>query len=494
LAGVEVAQAGRSTSQAIVRKEVKIVSQNQTVEKYERKVTPVERFFTHSPFSIVTMVARIKGHVSAEMLENAVAKVRRRHALLRVRIKGDGDGGQWFTTEGVQEIPIAVVPRKTGDDWIEVHAAASKIPYEFETRPAIRFILVQSPDLSELIILCHHIICDGISLAYLARDLMVHLGDPAREAEVLPAPPAIDLDNLPSDVSQSGLARFFIGRMNRTWAEERVLFDQQDYVTLTRTYWDHYAHEILTVELSEEETSALVARCRKEQVTVNSALTIAFAGAQRFVEGEKAYQAKILVAASLRDRLPNPPREGMGMYAGGVELKFKYHPRKGFWENARRFHKKIEPRFSNKHVFGDVLNWLYLDPTIFEAMSFKKLGGLVPADWPRYEKLSSFGERQDVVLRILQRDNLESLETKHWGTAVTNLGRLDFARRYGALELERLILQPGGGIPLANAHLVLGAVTCAGKLSLVVEYAREAVDAATMEKIRDKAMALLRHE
>ena len=76
-------------------------------------------------------------------------------------------------------------------------AEAAKTPYEFDVRPAIRFILVQSPDVSELIILCHHIICDGMSLAYLARDLLVHLGNPAREVDVSPAPAPIDLDNLP---------------------------------------------------------------------------------------------------------------------------------------------------------------------------------------------------------------------------------------------------------------------------------------------------------
>ena len=103
------------------------------------------------------------------------------------------------------------------------------MPFEFETHPAIRFVLVQSPERSELIILCHHIICDGISLAYLARDLMVHLGEPAREVEVLPAPRPIDLDNLPGDVSQPGLVKFLIGRMNRTWAKEAVFFDQEDY-------------------------------------------------------------------------------------------------------------------------------------------------------------------------------------------------------------------------------------------------------------------------
>jgi NRPS condensation-like uncharacterized protein len=124
-------------------------------------------------------------------------------------------------------------------------------------------------------------------------------------------------------------------------------------------------------------------------------------------------------------------------------------------------------------------------------MNFKKLGRLVPLDSIRYEKLSAFSERKDLVLRILQRDNLESLETKHWGTAVTNLGRMDFPKTYGALELDRLIMQPGGGIPLANANMVLGAVTCSGKLSLIVEYAEQAVDTETMEQVKNKALAFL---
>lgn len=471
-----------------------MISENITLKQHERKATPAERFFTRSPFSIVTMVARIKGYVSAEMLKHAVAQVQKRHALLHVRLKDDQGHTPWFTSAGVQEIPIQIVPRKSEHDWIKIHAAASRIPYEFDTRPAIRFILVQSPDVSELIILCHHIICDGISLAYLARDLMVYLGDPARQVQALPAPVPMTLNNLPDDVSQSWLAKWLIKRMNRKWAQDSVFFDQQDYETLTQAYWDHYNHAILAIELSETETSTLVARCRKENVTVNSALTAAFAGAQGLVEGERPYHAKIVVAANLRDRIPNPPGEGMGMYAGGVELKFKYNHQKSFWENARRFHKTIRPKFTNKDLFGDVLNWLYLDPTLLEAMNFKKLGRLVPLDSARYEKLSAFSRQKDVVMRILERDNLASLETRHWGTAVTNLGRLEFPRTYGALELDRLIMQPGGGIPLSNVNMVLGAVTCSGKLSLIVEYAEQAVDSGTMESIKDQALEYLLHE
>ena len=467
------------------------MSANVEAKKVERKVTSAERFFTRSPFSIVTMVARIKGNVTEVMLKNAVAKIQQRHALLSVRIKDETDHTQWFTSEGVQAIPVEIIPRQSENDWIKIHAEESKIPFEFETRPSIRFILVQSAELSELSILCHHIICDGLSLAYLARDLMVHLGDPSADVEILPAPTPITLDNLPSDVSQSGLVKTVINRMNQKWAEESVFFDQKDYEILTKAYWDNYSHEIFSIELTEEETSALVARSREENITVNSALAAAFAGAQSFVEGEKPYHAQVAVGVSLRDPIPNPVGEGMGYYAGAVEIKFKYNHKKGFWDNARTFHKKIQPKFTNKNLFSDILNWLYLDPTIFEAMHFKKLGGLVPPDSTRYEKLSAFSMKEDVVLKLLQRDKIESLETKHWGVAVTNIGRLDFPKAYGALELDRLIMQPGGAVPLSNVNLVLGAVTCSGKLNLVVEYAEEAVDTATMEKIKDKAMEFL---
>jgi NRPS condensation-like uncharacterized protein len=467
------------------------MSGNLDIMKFERKVTSPERFFSRSPFSIVTMVARIKGNITTGMLNDAVGKVQQQHALLRFCIKEDDNHTQWFSSTGVQPIPVAIVPRHSKDDWIKVHADALKVPFEFETQPAIRFILVHSNDVSELIILCHHIICDGMSLAYLARDLMMQLGDPGEDIELKPAPPAIDLDNLPDDVTQSSIVKYFIKRMNRKWAADREYFDSQDYQVLTKAYWDNYSHAFICIELSEKETSDLVARCRKEKTTVNSALTAAFCGAQSFIEGEDSYHPKVVVAADLREQLPQDPGEGMGMYAGGVELKFKYNHKLTFWENARKFNQKIQPKYTSKNMFSNINNWLYLDQTILDAIPFKELGGLVPPDSPRYEKLSNFHKKEDVVLRILKQDNLDSLEAKLWGTAVTNLGRLDFPSNYGPLELERLILQPGGGFPLANVNLVIGAVTCSGKLSLIVEYAEQTMDPQMVETIKDKAMAYL---
>ena len=73
-------------------------------------VPSIERVFGHSPFSTVTVVARIKGAVTEGMVREAVARVRARHANLRVVLETDSEHNLWFTSEGAQEIEVEAVP------------------------------------------------------------------------------------------------------------------------------------------------------------------------------------------------------------------------------------------------------------------------------------------------------------------------------------------------------------------------------------------------
>jgi len=462
----------------------------QEPQVYKRKITPIERLFRWSPFSIVTVVAQINGHVTEAGLVAAVAKVRQRHPNLRVRMVEDETGTPWFTSEGAGPIPVSVVPQESEDHWQSVLQDAHQVPFKFDEAPAVRFILLQGADQADLVIYCHHILCDGMSLAYLARDLLRHLGDPGLAVELLPNPVPITPETMPEDVSINRLIKFFIKRFNKKWAQEKITFDQEDYENLLEAHRANIHHKTLAVTLSEAETTALVERCRREGLTVNSALAAAFDGAHSIVRGQEIL-SDIGVAANLRDRLRVDPGEVMGFYAGVATLKHPYDADLDFWENARRLHKALVPLFTNKKLFSQFLMWTIMDPAILEAINFKKLGTLVPKDASRFMKLSTYSEKEDVVLSILKRDKMDSLDEKIMGTAVTNLGRLDFPRVYGDLELERLFMQPGGAFPLTNINLVLGAATCSGKLSLVIEYAEEAVDTETLVVIKDVALKFI---
>jgi len=462
-----------------------------TEPKYRRRISPLEAMFLHAPYAIVTMTARIKGTVTVDTLGEAAQKVRARHTNLHLKVEYDDQGDPWFTSHDVQGIPVEVIPRKDDQHWMEVVRQHSLIPFDFEIRPAIRFLLVQASESSELVILCHHLICDGLSLAYLARDLMTVLGDPGAELDILSDPDPIDRDNLPPGVKMNGLVNYFIERINKKWREEKVHFGQEDYQALTEAYWSNFNHQMSLVEFTEEQTTTLVDLCKAEGVTVNSALAIGLAAAQISVQGLQPYHSDITIAGSLRDRLAQPAGEAMGFFVGAVNPKYKYKEGLDFWENVRQFNKKVQPLYTNKNLFKDPLVWSYLDPGILESLSFKMIGGLVEDSSARAEKLNSFSQREDVINSMIQREKMDSFENILIGTAVTNLTRMDFPRKYGELELERLIMNPGGAYPLTFVNILAGAVTCSGKLSLMLEYATERIQAETVSKIKDKLLSLL---
>lgn len=471
-------------------KELKMTNSVET-RNFRRRISPQESMFLHAPYAIVTLMARIRGFISEDTLKIAVNKVQARHTNLRLRVEFDENGDPWFTPRDVEAIPIEVIPREDDQGWLEVIHQQSLKPFDFEVRPAIRFLLVQSPEVSELMIFCHHLICDGLSLAYLSRDLLTVLGDPSIDLEILPDPKPIDQENLPPGVKMNGLVSYFIERINKKWREEKIHFGQEDYEALTEAYWSNFTHRKTLLEFTEDQTTNLAKKCKQAQVTVNSALAVGLVAAQIRVEGSQPYHSNITIAGSLRERLAHPVGEGMGIYAGAVSPKFVYKEKRGFWENVSKFNDKVQPLYTNQNLFKDPLVWNYLDPGILPSLSFKMIGGMVKTTSPQAEKLNSFSSREDVISSMIKREKMDSLENIIVGTAVTNLGRMDFPMEYGDLELERLVMNPGGAFPLVLVNILAGAVTCSGKLSLMLEYSTERIQAGAIERIKKELLALL---
>lgn len=467
------------------------MTQNLTPEPYSRPLTNIERMFMWSPYSIVTLLVRLRGRVNERTLQDAVDKVSLRHPQLRSRIVRDGSD-LMLTTEGAGGPWVQSIPRQSEQHWLRAVEESVRMPFDFGAQPPIRFLLLESSRNTDIVILCHHIICDGLSLVNLARDLLGHLANPALAVEPLPESAPLSEENMPEGVSLNAMEKMGIGRVNSRWEKERMIFDQEDYRSLHRAYWMRFRHRVLTVAWDEEETAALVERCRAHEVAVNTALTMAFVAAQVVVLGAQPFHEKAAVAVDLRERLPQTPGPTMGFYAGLARPRARYESGRGFWENAARLHSTLEGLYDDKHLFEPLLTWCALDPTILEAMPFKRLASVLQPGVPRYARLASFGRRDDTVLSLLKRDEMATLKDIVYGTAVTNLGSVEGPWEQGTLAVERMVLKPGGGFPLANVNLVVGAVTVNDRLSLAIEYVEDNVDTATMEKIRDQALAFLR--
>ena len=55
-------------------------------------------------------------------------------------------------------------------------------------------------------------------------------------------------------------------------------------------------------------------------------------------------------------------------------------------------------------------------------------------------------------------------------------------------------MKPGGAFPLVNVNLLLGAATCGGKLSLVVEFVEDNIEMGAMERVKQETVKFLLNE
>ena len=455
-------------------------------QHFKRKLNQRERVHSKVANSHISMVATILGNVSVDELKRVIKKMQQRHPILNAHLYSEGKE-VYALVDGVLEIPVKVVKRISDDQWRNEIIQQHKIPLDMEKGPLIRFILLYSVEISDLIIFCQHTICDGMSLAYLSRDIIIYLGDPTKKVELLPPPPLVNEDNIPSDIKPSLMMRIFGKSINKKWEKGEVLFNYDDFYALHKAFWKNYTYKAHLYELSKKDTESLVIACRKNGVTVNTALIIAFAIAQNKLNSKSPkYLQNLSFAVNLRDLLNNPIEEQFGFFAGGMQLKFKYSEKGSFWEATKKFHNKATPDKARKQALIGSLNAFILSPTLYDAQIFAAFGHLISSTSQSYDKIQAFIMNKKNVVNKMVKKKL----SKGFAMAqiMTNLGKTGFPEKYGDLILKNLILMPSCS---PYTELVLGVVTHGGRLSITLNHMEESISSEKILKFRDRANQIL---
>ena len=452
----------------------------------KRRLNQRERTHSKVPNSNISMIATILGNVSSDELKKVIKRMQQRHPILNAHLHHEGKE-LFLIANGNLEIPLEVIKRTSDEQWRDEIIQQHKIPFEMKKGPLIRFILLHSVDISDLIIFCQHTICDGMSLAYIARDIMTYLGDPNKEVELLPPAPLVDEDNIPSDISPSFLMRIFGKTINKKWEKSEVLFNYDDFYALHNVYWNHYTYKAHLYELSKENTKALIMACRKHGVTVNTALMVAFLIAQNKLNPESPkYLQNISSAVNLRGLLKNPVGEQFGFFAGGMQLKFKFSDNKNFWKVVKKLHNEANPTEARKQALIGTLNAFTLSSTLYDAQIFSAFGHLIPPTSNSYDKIQTFiSDNKNIVNKMVKKKLSKGFAMAQ---IMTNLGKTGFPEKYGELILKNLVLMPSCS---PYTELVLGVVTYGGILSITLNHMEESISSEKILKIKDRAHQIL---
>ncbi|AUX38585.1 MULTISPECIES: condensation domain-containing protein [Sorangium] len=403
----------------------------------ERWLGTEERIFTKlriaQALNVVT-VAAVIGHVSTESMRVALEQVQRRHPVLGARLVEAPRPRMLF--DDVPKMHLEVVDGGDNlDRWKACFDSELNRPFDAARGPLARAALVRREKSFELIFTHDHGLGDAMSGCIAVRDLLRALS--GQPLPPLPCRPSFDE---------------MIGPLNRGQAVvDKVISEVAARARRVSSYLDQFSDRLSAVPaashdaaascltrfvhqtISAEHTSALVARCRDERVSVHAALCAALACA--FVEVRGAARRLVCTSAlDMRGYLEPDVTDDFGLYAMGTTDVLRVEAGGSFWELAREVRRKL-------------------------------LAARTPQRLRSYRALIGVAEHTIELTRQPSVAGLVKLGIDGH-IAVSNLGRLGMPTRYGDFNLQGLSF----GATVLDYDVALMATTLAGILHMNFMY------------------------
>ena len=271
------------------------------------------------------VVAELANDLDPCALAGALLAVQRRHPLLNVYVEDHPQTRLGFyRPASVPPIPVTVVDAETGHTWRDLVAEELTRPFDRSCAPMIRVALLRSaPSTPAAIVLTvDHAIVDGLSAAYLLRDLFCALN--GHDLTALPVPPA-----------QEDL----IGALRDGQPADAVAVNnappptQPDWMATPSTIrpFDGAVPHLSAASFNEDLTRRLVTRARAERTTVHSALVSAIS--QVIIESGRNEFVRTLTPIDIRTHL------GVGddvcLYISAARTAFIRRELTELWDMAR---------------------------------------------------------------------------------------------------------------------------------------------------------------
>ncbi|MGH8031392.1 MAG: condensation domain-containing protein [Luteimonas sp.] len=399
----------------------------------------------------VTVTACLRGRIDEASMRHALDRVQAKHPILRCLILPQ-DGRPWFVLQDpAPPIPLRIVERQNGDDWVAQSMRESLQRFDGSREPLARLIWVRGETHSELVLVCHHAVCDGRSTLTLLREILLLCDQPDRAIGRHTSLNAIR-DVFPAKVlADRALQRRIrwkvavlklllrLPRARRSWS----------YGEIYRNFW----------ALDEAASQRLVERCKTEHVNAFAAINVAFMLAFREVCGAKGIE-KFVAPVDVRRHLPGLEADSLFAVAGTVTLSLGATradklARTDFWDLARALETDMKQKIKQ------------LGPSIrTNFLGMEHLHGV-------YHRMIAYAGSQRAGRQV----------------SLSYVGRLKFVQEYRDFRLESI---KGLSATLAPtpANLV-GISYFAGRFDLSFASDEVSLPQAQAARIRDMATATL---
>lgn len=400
-----------------------------------------------TPLNCVFAV-KIRGSFTLEKLKAALAKIKQKHPLLRSGIKEEADGTPYFVSSNkLSEIPVRIEKRNTDDDWKAQSRIEWKKLFDEKNVSMARVVWLKDDEVSDLLLVCPHCICDGTTFVTLMRELLMLLDHP--EKDLISYLPFSSIKGLLSQTYSATAGKIFRTRLFSVLAKLFFLFKSTEGKNPPENNY------LLHWRLDAEKTMALAAYCKDSGATVHAVLCVAFLEAFQKIKGNKAH-GKVICPVDIRKFIDEIKEDNMFAFAPIAELSIDTGNKVDFLTKARKLKGDLNEKIAAMKVHELLVMSEYFHSSVKRMVKY----------------LRSTNGTHDITL--------------------SNMGRLGIAEHYDSFEVEA-IYSPTVGFPWRNPNTIVVS-TFKGIMDFTFCSNNAFLDENEAIAIKDEALILLQQE
>ncbi|MFH7013654.1 condensation domain-containing protein [Flavobacterium sp. FlaQc-52] len=411
----------------------------------KRKLLLVERIMfidANTPLNCV-FTAKIKGEIQKEHLQIALAKIQNKHPLLRAAIDlQDKQHPVFVIKENMKPIPLRIVQRQTDTDWLAESEQEWYRQFKEEGSPLGQLVWVKGQELSELLWVLPHCICDGTGMVTLMQELLALIDDPTLDLEPY---------QLFQSVNNFLSPQFDIQKKTRK--AKLYLLLAKSFFLLQRKNKKRNLGKNYAIHWKVDPTNSafIKQKCKDSGISVHALLCTAFMQAFQDAQG-KAAKRKVISPIDIRHFIPEIKKDHLFAFAPTVELSLK--------KNTSQILDQA------KHIKQDLTQKI-------EKMDARELLWM--------------GEQMHPLVNRM----IGLLKSSRGGHDLTlsNMGSLQIPNAYKNFTLEDII-SPTVAFPWLNSNTLVTS-TYRDQMDFTLMSNQDFLPKEEALKIRDKAIALL---
>lgn len=389
---------------------------------------------------------KVKGAIKKSELEEALLKVQKKHPLAGVRVEMTKDKKQFITTENVPKIPLIEFNRDE-TSWKDVVKEELCKPFDIFKGPMIRVFLIQRENISDVVAVFHHGLCDGLSAVLFLHDVFLFLANPD-----MPVNPYTDAPIF-SKLIKKNILEIIRKRELPDWLKNKEYLNLE----LKPPQEEPFPQPDFAIHnwfFTEDKTKKIISLAKENNISVHAILGAVLLEAFAQELGEKdGYERILQCPVNFKPFLVDKAKKYCGLFNGILKVNLDCSPQRTILEIAVDIYTELKEKIDNYNPLDSYyfFNEYFLD------------------------------DIEDPELFYANRPT----QPMDYDFSLSNLGRIQTQKKYGNYEIEKVY---GPIFSAIRGERVIGVTTHQGRMFFTCIYDKDCFSYDTGSSIIQKAL------